>query len=211
MYFNDIKQPYWSYDWNRIIIVPVVYLIMFFIFRTYEGLVRYTGFKDIRKIIVSNTFALSALVLGKLIITQINPSLCQQVFPRYFIIVYHYLITLVLMIISRLFIRRIYNEFYKLSGKEKSNILVYGAGEGGLLLYRTISQDQQSKYNIFAFVDDNTQRTKTKINTISIIHPNKAFKSDFLRSNHINTLIIAIPSLTAERRKKSSKKPCLLV
>ena len=206
MYFNDIKQPYWSYDWNRIIIVPVVYLIMFFIFRTYEGLVRYTGFKDIRKIIVSNTFALSALVLGKLIITQINPSLCQQVFPRYFIIVYHYLITLVLMIISRLFIRRIYNEFYKLSGKEKSNILVYGAGEGGLLLYRTISQDQQSKYNIFAFVDDNTQRTKTKINTISIIHPSKAFKSDFLRSNHINTLIIAIPSLTAERRKKIIEK-----
>ena len=206
LYFNDMKQPYWDYDWNRIIIVPVVYLIMFLIFSTYEGLIRYSGFNDIRKIITSNTFALSTLIFGKLIVAQINPSLCGEVFPRYFIIVYHYLITLVLMIISRLSIRRIYNEFYKQSGNGKSNVLVYGAGEGGLLLYRTISQDQQSKYNIFAFVDDNTQRTKTKINTISILHPNKAFESEFLKSNHINTLIIAIPSLTAERRKKIIEK-----
>lgn len=84
LYFNDMKQPYWSYDWNRIILIPVVYLIMFLIFRTYEGLVRYSGFDDIRKIIISNTFALSTLIFGKLIIIQIDASLCALIFPRYF-------------------------------------------------------------------------------------------------------------------------------
>lgn len=162
MYFNDIKQPYWSYDWNRIIIVPVVYLIMFFIFRTYEGLVRYTGFKDIRKIIVSNTFALSALVLGKLIITQINPSLCQQVFPRYFIIVYHYLITLVLMIISRLFIRRIYNEFYKLSGKEKA--IFWFMAQAKVACYYTVpsvkTNNRNTTFSLLLMTTHKEQRRK---------------------------------------------------
>ena len=205
LYFNDMKQPYWSYDWNRIIIVPVVYLIMFLIFSTYEGLIRYAGFNDIRKIVTSNTFALSVLIFSKLIISQINPSLCNHIFPRYFIIVYHYFITLVLMTISRLSIRRIYNEFYKQTGA-KSNALIYGAGEGGLLLYRTLSQDQESPYHIFAFVDDNSQKVGKKINTISIISSKKAFDAEFLKINHITTVILAIPSLNVEKRKKIIEK-----
>ncbi len=205
MYFNDMKNTYLSYDWSRILIVPITYLIMFLIFKTYEGLIRYSGFNDIRKIVTSNTFALSALIFSKLIITQINPSLCNHIFPRYFIIVYHYFITLVLMTISRLTIRRIYNEFYKQTNK-KSNALVYGAGEGGLLLYRTLSQDQESPYNIFAFVDDNPQKSGKKINTINILSPKKAFDSKFLKINHISTLILAIPSLNADKKKKIIEK-----
>lgn len=205
LYFNDMKQPYWSYDWNRIIIVPVVYFIMFLIFKTYEGLIRYAGFNDIRKIVTSNTFALSVLIFSKLIISQINPSLCNHIFPRYFIIVYHYFITLVLMTISRLSIRRIYNEFYKQTGA-KSNALIYGAGEGGLLLYRTLSQDQESPYHIFAFIDDNPQKVGKKINTINIISPKKAFDAEFLKINHITTVILAIPSLNVEKRKKIIEK-----
>ena len=206
LYFNDMKQPYWSYDWNRIILIPVVYLIMFLIFRTYEGLVRYSGFDDIRKIIISNTFALSTLIFGKLIIIQIDASLCALVFPRYFIIVYHYFITLVIMIISRLSIRRIYNELYKQSHNTKNNALVYGAGEGGMLLYRTLSQDQESPYNIFAFVDDNVQKNGKKINTISILSPQKAFDNVFLKANRITTLILAIPSISADKKKEIIEK-----
>ena len=206
LYFNDMKQPYWSYDWNRIILIPVVYLIMFLIFRTYEGLVRYSGFDDIRKIIISNTFALSTLIFGKLIIIQIDASLCALIFPRYFIIVYHYFITLVIMIISRLSIRRIYNELYKQSHNTKNNALVYGAGEGGMLLYRTLSQDQESPYNIFAFVDDNVQKNGKKINTISILSPQKAFDNVFLKANRITTLILAIPSISADKKKEIIEK-----
>lgn len=206
LYFNDMKQPYWSYDWNRIILIPVVYLIMFLIFRTYEGLVRYSGFDDIRKIIISNTFALSTLIFGKLIIIQIDASLCALIFPRYFIIVYHYFITLVIMIISRLSIRRIYNELYKQSHNTKNNALVYGAGEGGMLLYRTLSQDQESPYNIFAFVDDNVQKNGKKINTISILSPQKAFDNVFLKANRITTLILAIPSINADKKKEIIEK-----
>ena len=201
LYFNDMKQSHWDYDWNRIIIVPVVYFIMFLIFRTHEGLIRYSGFNDIRKIITSNTFALSTLIFSKLIISLINPTFVNDVFPRYFILVYHYFISLVLLIISRLIIRRIYNEFYKQLNNEKSNVLVYGAGEGGMLLYRTLSQDQQSPYKIFAFVDDNQQKYGKKINTISVFSPNQVFNNEFLKANHITALIIAIPSMDVGKKK----------
>ena len=206
LFFNDMKNPYWEYDWSRIIIVPCVYLFMFLVFRTHEGLIRYSGFNDIRKLITANTFALSLLVFSKLIIKNIDSSIAYCIYPRFYIIVYHYFITLVLLIFSRLTIRRIYNEFYKTKDSDKKKVLIYGAGEGGLLLYRTLSQDQESPYKIFAFVDDNTQKKGKKINTIEIMSPSKALNSAFLKQNHIETLIIAIPSLTTDKKKKIVEK-----
>lgn len=206
LFFNDMKNPYWEYDWSRIIIVPCVYLFMFLVFRTHDGLIRYSGFNDIRKLITANTFALSLLVFSKLIIKNIDSSIAYNIYPRFYIIVYHYFITLVLLIFSRLTIRRIYNEFYKTKDSDKKKVLIYGAGEGGLLLYRTLSQDQESPYKISAFVDDNTQKKGKKINTIEIMSPSKALNSAFLKQNHIETLIIAIPSLTTDKKKKIVEK-----
>lgn len=206
LFFNDMKNPYWEYDWSRIIIVPCVYLFMFLVFRTHDGLIRYSGFNDIRKLITANTFALSLLVFSKLIIKNIDSSIAYNIYPRFYIIVYHYFITLVLLIFSRLTIRRIYNEFYKTKDSDKKKVLIYGASEGGLLLYRTLSQDQESPYKISAFVDDNTQKKGKKINTIEIMSPSKALNSAFLKQNHIETLIIAIPSLTTDKKKKIVEK-----
>ena len=121
LFFNDMKNPYWDYDWSRIIIVPCVYLVMFLIFKTHDGLIRYSGFNDIRKIIIANSFALSILVFSKMIFMKINTTVAYALYPRFFIIIYHYFITLVIMILSRLIIRRIYNEFYK---KTSSGVMV---------------------------------------------------------------------------------------
>lgn len=205
MFFNNMKQQFWAYDWERIIIVPIVYLLMFVIFKTYEGMIRYSGFNDIRKIITSNTFALSLLVFSKLIVSQIDIDLCQRIFPRYFILVYHYFITLVLMTFSRLVIRRVYNEYYRKTNNKK-NILIYGAGEGGLVLSRALSQDHESPYKAFAFVDDNPQKVNKKINTVKVLSPKTIFDFKFLQQHKIETLIIAIPSLDSNRKKEIIEK-----
>lgn len=206
LFFNDMKNPYWDYDWSRIIIVPCVYLVMFLIFKTHDGLIRYSGFNDIRKIIIANSFALSILVFSKMIFMKINTTVAYALYPRFFIIIYHYFITLVIMILSRLIIRRIYNEFYKKTSSKQKNVLVYGAGEGGLLLYRTLSQDTESPYKIFAFVDDNPTKHSKRINTINVLSPKKVFDLDFLKRNDIDTMIIAIPSIDIERKKKIIEK-----
>lgn len=206
LFFNDMKNPYWDYDWSRIIIVPCVYLVMFLIFKTHDGLIRYSGFNDIRKIIIANSFALSILVFSKMIFMKINTTVAYALYPRFFIIIYHYFITLVIMILSRLIIRRIYNEFYKKTSSKQKNVLVYGAGEGGLLLYRTLSQDTESPYKIFAFVDDNPTKHSKRINTINVLSPKKVFDFDFLKRNDIDTMIIAIPSIDIERKKKIIEK-----
>ena len=199
LYFRDFGAS--SFDWSRIWLVPVVYLVSFLISRTYDGMLRYSGFNDIRKIFYACTGALSILIISKLILYNISLSLAKELFPRYVTIIYHYLIVMVVMIITRFTIRRLYNEVYK-NTTDKKNTLIYGAGDGGTMLMRTLSQDTHSKFKIKAFVDDDPKRTGTQINTIKIYSPKVAMTPDFIKKLGIEVMIIAIPSLSEKRQKE---------
>ena len=203
LYFQDIKAS--GFDWSRIWIVPIAYLVAFLISRTYDGMLRYSGFNDIRKLFSACTFTMAFLIITKLIFTHVSPRWAAELYPRYVTIVYHYLITLVIMILMRFTIRRLYNEVYKNAG-DKMNVLVYGAGDGGTMLLRTLNQDTNSKFKIKAFVDDDPQRAKSQINTIKVYSPEKALTPEFIEKYSIDVMIVAIPSLSEERKKEIIEK-----
>ena len=199
LYFNDIRDS--MFDWSRIWLIIAVYLVAFLVSRTYDGMLRYSGFNDIQKIFYACFGALSFLILSKLIISNISPSLATKLFPRYSTIIYHFLITNVLMVIMRFTIRRLYNEVYK-NTADKQNTIIYGAGDGGTMLMRTLSQDTASKYKIRAFIDDDPKRAKSQINTIKVYPPAVAMTPEFIKRHSIEAMIIAIPSLSEKRNKE---------
>ena len=199
LYFKNFGDSF--FDWSRIWLVPVAYLIAFLITRTYDGMLRYSGFNDIRKLFSACTLTMAFLIISKLFFSQIWPDVATNIYPRYVTIVYHYLITLVVMIIMRFTIRRLYNEIYK-NTTDKMNTLIYGAGDGGTMLMRTLSQDTNSKFKIQAFVDDNPKRVGTQINTIKVYSPKEAMTPEFIARHSIEVMIVAIPSLSEERNKE---------
>ncbi len=199
LYFRDISAS--TFDWSRIWLVPVIYFLAFLISKTYDGMLRYSGFNDIIKIFYACTGALSFLIISKLVIRQFSPQLATDLYPRYVTLIYHYLITMVVMIIMRFSIRRLYNEVYK-NVADKMNTIIYGAGDGGTMLMRTLSQDTNSKFRIKAFVDDNPRRVGTQINTIKIYSPKVAMTPEFIEKFDIDVMIVAIPSLSQERNKE---------
>ena len=199
LYFRDISAS--TFDWSRIWLVPVIYFLAFLISKTYDGMLRYSGFNDIEKIFYACTGALSFLIISKLVIRQFSPQLATDLYPRYVTLIYHYLITMVVMIIMRFSIRRLYNEVYK-NVADKMNTIIYGAGDGGTMLMRTLSQDTNSKFRIKAFVDDNPKRVGTQINTIKIYSPKVAMTPEFIEKFDIDVMIVAIPSLSQERNKE---------
>ncbi len=202
VHYNNLSEGIMFRGWYRIFIVMLVYIIMFLAYRTYYGMIRYSGFDDIRKIFNSCTIALTILILSKVIITQVNPSIVKHILPGYKIILYHYFLTVLFMTLSRFTIRRIYNEFYKDTSGKKQNTLVYGAGEGGVMLLRAFSQDKETPYKILAFTDDNPKKVNKYINTIPVLLPDKAFNDDFIKKNNISVLILALPSVSGERKKE---------
>ena len=199
LYFQDIKAS--GFDWSRIWIVPITYLIVFLASRTYDGMLRYAGFNDIRKIFTACTSTVAVLIISKLILVNVAPHWATELYPRYVTLVYHYLITLTLMILMRFTIRRLYNEVYK-NVPGKMNTLIYGAGDGGTMLLRTINQDTNSKFKVKAFVDDDAKRVGSQINTVKVYSPKVAMTPEFVEKYDIDVMIVAIPSLSEERNKE---------
>ena len=202
VHYNNLHEGIMFRGWYRIFIVTIVYIVMFLIYRTYVGMIRYSGFDDIRKIFNSCTIALSVLIIAKVVVTQLKPQLVNYILPGYKIILYHYFLTVMFMVLSRFVIRRIYNEFYKDTSTIKQNTIVYGAGEGGVLLLRAFLQDQDAPYRIKAFIDDNPKKTNKNINTIPILPPEKVFNEEYIQKNNIKILILALPSVSGERKKE---------
>ena len=200
MYFSkDIVnlQVNWKYIW----IYPLPYLIAFLISRTYDGMLRYSGFNDIRKILSSCTLTLVFYVVSKFLFIKFWREVAVNIYPPFVIIFYHYLIIMVMMIILRLVIRRLYNETYK-KQNIKQNAIIYGAGDGGTMLLRTLTQDTSSKLKVVAFVDDNPKRVGTQINTIKIFSPAMAMTEDFIKKNRVEVMVLAIPSLDEKRSRE---------
>ena len=202
VYYNILHKADLFKGWYRIFIVLGVYFLMFLTYRTYFGMIRYSGFDDIRKLFNACTTALTVLILTKVVISQLNPGIVNKIVPGYRLIIYHYFVSLTFMVLSRFTIRRIYNEFYKDSNKSKANTIIYGAGEGGVLLFRAIQQDSESMYKIVAFTDDNPKKTNKNINTIPVLDPKKVFNPSYIQHNQVKVLILALPSVSGERKKE---------
>ena len=203
LYFQDIKAS--GFDWERIWIVPIVYLAAFLISKTYDGMLRYSGFNDIRKIFAACTTTVVVLMLGKFILSKSSFQDLATYFPRYVTIVYHYLVTMTIMILMRFTIRRLYNEVYK-NPIQKENTLIYGAGDAGTMVLRTLSQDTSAVYKVVAFTDDNPQRVGIQINTVKVYSPDEALTKSFIKKNDIKIMVLAIPSLDEKRRKQIIEK-----
>lgn len=200
LYFNSFRDSWFAI--GHILMLFISYFLAFLLSKTYDGMLRYSGFKDIQKLFLACTSAMIFLVIGKLFVTRVSPYWNSILYPRYTTLFYHYLFTLTIMTLMRFTIRRLYNEVYKNSSESKMNTIIYGAGDGGTMLLRTLSQDTNSRFRVKAFIDDDTKRHGTQNNTIKIYSPQEALTRQFIDSCDIKVMILAIPSLDEDRRKE---------
>ena len=183
----------------------IIFLINVLIFGSYQGLVRYSGFGDIKKIGFAclGTFILAFMT--KTILSNILPiEVIHTIFLSHTEVVFVSMLVFTLMTVSRLVIRRIYNE--NISHKQTPiNTVIYGAGDAGIITKRALEQDTSTFYNVMAFIDSSSNKIGKSINGVSILSPSKLNK-DFVEKNNIGTIIFAIPSLDNEEKTKIINK-----
>ena len=178
------------------------FLVNSFVFGSYEGLVRYSGFGDIKKIgyVCVGTFVLAFMI--KSFVIHICPvSVVYKYFLTHTEVLFVSMLLFASMTFSRLVIRRIYNE--NISHKQKPiNTIIYGAGDAGIITKNALEQDTSCYYNIFAYADESKHKIGKTINGVPICHPSEILNNEYIRKNNIKVLILAIPSLDNEQRKK---------
>lgn len=201
-YFPDFKSVTFSETMLKMASVVVFFTIAFLISGSYKGLIRYTGFQDIEKISGTVFCTFISIYLVKLTVNSI-PSLkfIGGYFPSFTNTFIVCTTTLVLLMIFRLVVRRVYNEYFRPHPKT-INAVIYGAGDSGPITQNTLMHDTSTQYNIVSFIDDSVAKTGKSINGVTIRKPSDVLNKEFIKKHNINAVILSIPSLTLQQKQE---------
>ncbi len=169
--------------------------ITFFVSKTYKGVVRYTGSKDAMRILFVIILGSALLILFD-IITRFTIGIFYIPLS---VIIIDALVTMFIMICSRLAVKAIYFESRN-PEKQRSSILIYGAGESGLITKRILDRDVAVKYKVIGFIDDD-QKKKGRSLEGTFIFPTEKL-DELVKENEIDSLIISILNISPTRKKE---------
>lgn len=178
--YNVISTSDWVDD---VITVAIINSILFYIFKTYHGIIRFSGFQEAFRTI-------TAVFYSFFIMTVLNVFLgtfhIKQFTPISVLFIYFF-ISSFLLFGYRLLVKHLYN--ISTNHQEISYVVIYGAEQNGSILKKTIEQTSNNRYRIVAFIDDDENLIGKTIDTIRIF----SFK-DFraiLKSWQVKTLFFA--------------------
>ena len=173
----------------------IVRIISFYIGKTYSGIIRYTSTQDTMRIFAVLTSGSVIFLVGNFIRFKFYDG---NFFIPTSIIIIEYLLSLFAMIVSRIAVKVLYLEL-KTPSKASRRVVIYGAGEGGMITKRTIDRDSRADVDVIAFFDDDKSKIGKKLEGTDIYHSSKF--EEFLSSGKVDEVIIA--SIALDRQKRA--------
>lgn len=102
------------------------------------------------------------------------------------------------MVTFRILVKVAYLELLNPGGRA-SYVIIFGAGEAGIITKRSLERDVGTKYKILAFIDDDKNKQLKKLEGINIYAFDKL--ESLLDKNRVEMLIIAVQKLKAGKKQ----------
>ena len=188
-----------EFDLNLLITqIPYVVLaaiISFLAVKSHKGVVRFTGYKDIINIIIGANILATLLIISTFFSRKFN-------YDKFFdipgsIIYIHLLLNIAFIIGFKLVIKSLYNTLANDFVVTK-NVLIFGAGNAGMITYDAISNDPQNNFLVIGFVDDNESKVGKKINLLPV-YSLKKITAELISKNAIKEVIVSIQNIDPTR------------
>ena len=176
--------------------VVAIRTISFIIAKTYTGIIQYTSTGDAVRIVIVTVIGTVFFILTDLVsyyfFGKIN-------FIPYSIIIIDFITSTFMLASFRILVKITYLEINNPSSK-KTNVLIYGAGESGLIAKRSLDRDAGTKYKVLGFIDDDPKKAGMKIEDVTIYSSDKLEK--LLQDNAIEHLIISIQNIKPAKKQE---------
>lgn len=188
-----------SFDTSKFLlqfpIVIISSLIGFFIIGSYKGVIRHTGIRDSINVFLASLIIFVLMVSFVMLNHEFN-WMTEFTIPRS-IVVIHFLLNVTFLIA----IRFIYKELYRLlvTGSDiEKRVMIYGAGEAGMLAYSVLHDDKKNKVQIVGFIDDDKRKSGSKINGVPVFS-SKKINTSFVQNKDIDEIILSIQNIKPSR------------
>ena len=187
-----------SYLFSTITVVSIRW-VGYWITKSYAGIVRYTSTQDAVRLFV----AIALSTTGILIFDWIYLSIFNHLIINPSVIIIDSFILIVFLSSFRIGFKLLYNQYalQTFSGEKPKKIIIYGAGEAGIIVKRSFDRNYKLNKRVIAFLDDNPKLHNKSVEGVKI------YSSDFdytsLSSNPSNIeMIIAINNFRGIKKQE---------
>lgn len=144
-------------------LIIVANWVSFIVFKTFWGVLRFSAFSDITRIVVALSVGYILSFIGLIIARELN--IINQF--SYTVFFGSYVLNTMLMSLSRVIVKEIYDAT-NLTPKKSSPIMIYGTKEGGVSLAKAIKTDKGSSFDLMGFISDDANMVGKKLMGVNV-------------------------------------------
>ena len=185
----------------HLFLVILLRLSSFMYLKTFTGIIRHTSIEDGK--LLFKSIVLSSIQL--LILSLINlGNYSKYISIPTSLIAIDFFIVLFGLISSRLIIKGLFDSLLN-SFKKQQFIIIYGAGQLGLITKNTIIKDKRKKVEVLCFIDDNLGKIGKSIEGTKVLSFDDAIKSYITNETYKESnieIIFAVQTISSTRKNK---------
>lgn len=142
----------YTYFLLKIVTITGIYIFSSIVFRAHHGVVRFSTWKDLYRVVLSNIMAIVLFtILGIFANSTTNGMECPVKFQLWFGPMVG-LIILAMQLLMRFTVRSVFSYLESNIPKEKKNIFILGSEHDSVLLAQSIRDENQNPYKPVAFI-----------------------------------------------------------
>jgi len=180
-------------------IIALIAMISFLISGSYKGVVRHTGVRDVYNIF--NAICMSSIIAIILVLINREINLIQDFTIPLGIIIIHSLIGFLSLTASRYIFKSLYNNLMLSDMKIAKNVLIYGAGESGILTHSALTNHSRSKVKVVGYIDNNNHKVGKQINGVTV-YGKEILTESFILKKDIEEVIFSIQNIDHKKLRK---------
>lgn len=176
-----------------VVLMGVTALLASFFTKSYSGIVRYTGIDDTIRIFYTSFLTVVLAITINLIYYY---NIGRNLIP-YSVLIIFFFVSFLFLVYYRLLVKSVFS-YVRNDLTKKNNVVIFGAGQIGMLAKQALDAEARSKSKVVAFFEDDDNKAGKAISGIPI------YKSAELSSriDHLGVaeVIIAVKHLSNERK-----------
>lgn len=165
----------------------LVYVAMFFLFHTFNGVLRYSSFIDLHRVAYS-TFS-AGLIVCLLHQAQVHLGLTPYMLvPRFLSGLQLFMAATMLMWSPRIAVKILHDNYSR--DYNCKNVFIYGCMEGGVAIAKSIRTESPSRYRVKGFVSTDKSLLSSRLMGEKVYYDDENLVSTMLQNN-AKTLLVS--------------------
>jgi FlaA1/EpsC-like NDP-sugar epimerase len=182
------------------IFTTLVYAVCFLLYGSYSGIIRHTGFQDAYRLF--QAMGTGFLVTFGFAVVVRTVDLDVPWTTSFSVLLIHFLVAYFTLMASRVTIKSVYAHLMRSRRKSNRRVIIFGAGQAGMITRNALVNDPLVGYKVVAFADDNPEKVNKRLEGVPVFLPEYTLSDAFVKSSRADLLIVSIQQLDPVRRRE---------